>query len=103
MNSCQIIFLRLIQSHETKSLAKEAHLAAGMDILHLRNLNAGDGEIDLHGLRMEEVKIALDTFFERRHSVKEIKIISGRGVHSRGGTSEVRRMVAVYLSKPGFK
>ncbi|OQV13891.1 hypothetical protein BV898_11888 [Hypsibius exemplaris] len=93
----------LQQSHETKKLAKEAHLEASKEILHTRNLNAGDGEIDLHGIRMEEVNHALDTFFERRHTVKEIKIISGRGLHSRSGTSEVRRMVGVYLNKHGFK
>lgn len=80
-------------------MAKEAHLEASQHILASRNINASDGEIDLHGLRADEVNATLDVFFARKHKQKEIKIISGRGAHSRTGKSEVRTAVEVYLRK----
>lgn len=68
-----------------------------------QNLNASDGEVDLHGLRADEVSPALDLFFQRKHGQKkELKIISGVGRHSRSGSSEVRVRVAAYLRAHGF-
>ncbi|GAV01699.1 hypothetical protein RvY_12369 [Ramazzottius varieornatus] len=94
----------LQKSHETRAMAKDAHVAASLDILSTQNLNASDGEVDLHGLRADEVSYALDLFFQRKHNKKELKIISGVGRHSKNGagTSEVRRQVAAYLKRHAF-
>ncbi|XP_055346731.1 uncharacterized protein LOC129594162 isoform X2 [Paramacrobiotus metropolitanus] len=89
----------LQKAHEHKALSKQAHFQASLDILADRNSNVSDGEIDLHGLRMDEVGTALEDFFARKHKSKELKIIAGRGMHSRHGVSEVRRAVEIYLKK----
>lgn len=54
-----------------------------------------DGELDLHGLRLEEAQAVFVDFIAGalEHNDQRVRIITGKGLHSVGGVSVIREMV----------
>ncbi len=65
----------------------------------LRRL-APEAEIDLHGLRAEQVTPALERFIStsRRQGLRKVLVIHGKGTHSRG-EPVLQRLVREYLER----
>jgi DNA-nicking Smr family endonuclease len=64
-------------------------------------LRTPDYVLDLHGRTIPEVEILLDSLFSN-NAYKHVRIITGKGTHSRNGTI-VRPFVKEYLLARGIR
>jgi DNA-nicking Smr family endonuclease len=62
-----------------------------------------DAVIDLHGLRRDQARAALEEFFEkgRRRGFAKLSIIHGKGNHSQGG-AVLKQMVREFIEQCPF-
>ena len=61
--------------------------------------------LDLHQLTVEEALTATKTFIANRQKarVKQVNIITGRGVHSNKGKAKIKPRILKYLKTNNFK
>ena len=61
-------------------------------------------ELDLHGLRVPEALAEVEGFLARAESqgVGEVRIVCGKGRHSRGGLGVLRTAVPGWLESHGY-
>jgi DNA-nicking Smr family endonuclease len=80
-------------------------LAPGVDRRLLRGLRRGDyamqAHLDLHGMRQDEAKRALDRFIaeSRRAGRRAVLVVHGRGLRSKDHVPVLKERVAVWLSQ----
>ena len=83
--------------------ARVSYCAPGVSPDALRRLKRGDwpvgAQIDLHGMRTDEARVALASFIQSssEHQTRCVRIIHGKGYGSSGGESVMRDMVGQWL------
>jgi DNA-nicking Smr family endonuclease len=82
----------------------------GLDPRLVRQLRAGafayQSHIDLHGMRIEEARAAVDQFFRRSYQEGHrcVLIVHGRGLNSDGGLPVLKKWILGWLSRgPGAR
>lgn len=71
----------------------------------LRKLRRGlipiDARLDLHGMRAEEARVAMETFLrdQRVRGERCVLVVHGKGVHSPGGSGVLRGEISAWLSQ----
>ena len=71
----------------------------------LRKLRRGlipiDARLDLHGMRAEEARAAMETFLrdQRVRGERCVLVVHGKGVHSPGGSGVLRGEISAWLSQ----
>lgn len=66
-----------------------------------RGLFPVDGRLDLHGLRAEDARAALEAYLREMRAKRErcVLVIHGKGAHSPGGTGVLRGEISAWLSE----
>ncbi|XP_014666861.1 PREDICTED: uncharacterized protein LOC106808600 [Priapulus caudatus] len=87
----------------------EANSRAAERILHYRNAETDANMLDVHGLHVTEAIDAVERFLACRASecaqsaTRYISIITGRGVHSKGGSAKIKPAVIDYLRRHNYR
>jgi len=68
---------------------------------NLRRRKAGPPELDLHGLRSTDAWDALERFLDsaRKRGVAQVRIIHGRGIHSKENNAVLKRLTIQFLQR----
>ena len=94
------------QCKELQRLLLDAQRKAASDIfmqLNMGELGMGAHTIDFHGLHADEARLKFDELVTPVLPVlREIVIITGRGVHSAGGVGVLRDVLTTYAPTHGF-
>ncbi len=105
------IYSRWEQTHdEEKAINKKAKASnssgkSDISINAVRKMSAQD-ELDLHEMKLEEAVKATGEFLDQsyRHGLRKVRIITGKGIHSKGGEAVLRPAVtAVCQSHPNVR
>lgn len=88
-----------------QKLMEEAHKKASDAAFKEKNASRGLDEIDLHGLRKKEAIAKLEERLSacEKARVTKLRIITGKGLHSKDNKAEIKPVVISYLKKKGYK
>lgn len=90
-------------AHRQEGDASQLFVRPGLQHKHLRKLRRGrlaiEAEADLHGMRAREADIALHAFLDecRRHRLRCVRVIHGKGRGSHGGQAVLKWEVDRWL------
>lgn len=87
------------KTHDDEKAMKKAKQGSGerkaeITINQIRKMDAQD-ELDLHEVKLEEAKVQVTDFLEQSYKkgYRKIRIVTGKGLHSKGGEAVLRPMV----------
>lgn len=85
------LILRVNETVIPESRLKSPYNFRGIaDPVEVVNIRNGIPELDLHGLKVWEAKKVTEMFLQQSRGRRQVRIITGRGVHAPGGIPRIK-------------